>query len=423
MEGWKDFGLVFSDEAMVFVQKREAALLSTYKRMEDTALYNQGKVFSAFSQLGIGAGNLFGSTGYGYDDRGRELLEQLFALSLGAEDALVRPHIASGTHAIYMTLRGLLRPGDTLYYITGRPYDTLYKAIGIVPEDGSLMDYGIDYKEEALVDGLHLNWERICHALEEDKSIKVVAVQRSRGYGDRAPIMIGEMAEIFGKVRAIRPDVKIFVDNCYGEFCEKKEPTGVGAHVMAGSLIKNPGGGIAPTGGYIVGEKESIQRIEGALTVPGVGREIGSYENSYRPYYQGLFLAPSVVLNALKTATLFGSCFSELGYEVSPLPFDVRGDIIQAITFGNREDLLLFCQMIQRHSPIDAMAVPIPWEMPGYVDEVVMAAGTFVGGASIELSADGPMREPYTAYLQGGLTYEHGKLCCIAAVDAMMKKG
>jgi len=414
-------GYGFLPEAVVMVQEAFDASREAFSRVDNTALYNEGKVLSAFASCGVMASHLFGSTGYGYGDVARDTLEKLFARAMGGEDALVRPQIVSGTHAIYLSLRGLLRPGETLYAISGTPYDTIQAAIGVVETPGSLMEQGIRYREQPLLAGDILDLEGIQKTLEEDTSIRVAAIQRSSGYSFRRPISLDDMKKAIERIHAIRPDVMVFVDNCYGEFTAIQEPTDFGADVMAGSLIKNPGGGLAPTGGYVVGTRAAISRIEGSLTVPGLGREVGSYEASYRPYYQGLFLAPSVTANALKTAILFSRVFAKLGYAVTPQPDDIREDIIQSIQFQSPEKLIAFCQSIQRCSPIDSMAAPTPWEMPGYEDQVIMAAGTFVSGASIELSADGPMREPYTGYFQGAITFEHGKLACIAAVNDILR--
>ncbi|MBE5781519.1 MAG: hypothetical protein E7328_06865 [Clostridiales bacterium] len=416
-------GFPFLPQAVEMVKNAEADSKDAFSRIETTALYNQAKVLSAFQSCGVVAGHLFGSNGYGYGDIGRETLEKLFALSLGAEDALVRPQIVSGTHAIFLSLRGLLKSGDTLFAISGTPYDTIQSAIGIVKTPGSLMEQGVKYREQPLLEGDRMDQEGIIAALKEDASIKVCAIQRSSGYSFRKPISLEDMHSVISAIHAARPDVFVFVDNCYGEFTQIKEPTDLGADVIAGSLIKNPGGGVAPTGGYIVGTKAAIERIEGALTVPGLGREVGSYEASYRPYYQGLFMAPSVTANALKTAVLFANVFARMGYTVTPGSTDDREDIIQSIQFGSPEKLIAFCRSIQRYSPVDSSAVPTPWDMPGYEDPVIMAAGTFVSGASIELSADGPMRPPYTGYFQGSITYEHGKLACIACVNDILRMG
>ncbi len=386
-----------------------------------TVYQNQAKVLRAFQENGVTAGHMQPSSGYGYNDIARDTLDCLFASSLGAQDALVRPQIVSGTHALSIGLFGLLKSGQTLLCATGKPYDTLERVIGLEPNPGSLAERGVRFCQvDLLENGIDFN------ALEEklysDKSIAVVSIQRSSGYAWRRSLSLEQISQASALVHRIKPDCFVYVDNCYGEFTTIDEPTSVGADLMAGSLIKNPGGGLAPTGGYLCGTQEAIQRVESALTAPGIGRACGSYEASYRPFFQGLFIAPSVVGEAMKTAVLFSQAFSSLGYPVLPSAMDARSDIIQAIRFGNREDLLAFCHAIQQAAPIDSMARPEPWAMPGYTHEVVMAAGAFVQGSSIELSADAPLCEPYIGYLQGGLTYAHGRLACLFAVDAMMRQ-
>lgn len=419
MKGYEAFS--FSARAIECVEKAEQAVLPVFSGIMDTVYQNQAKVLRAFGVNGVTAGHMQPSSGYGYNDIARDTLDLLFASSLDAQDALVRPQIVSGTHALSIGLQGLLKSGQTLLSATGKPYDTLERVIGIEPNDGSLIERGIRFAAIELTDN-GIDLEALKMHLRSDQSIAVVSIQRSSGYAWRKSLSVAQIAQASALVHAIRPECFVYVDNCYGEFTGIEEPTLAGADLMAGSLIKNPGGGLAPTGGYLCGTKKAIRRVESALTAPGIGRACGSYEASYRPFFQGLFMAPSVVGEALKTAVLFAQAFSSLGYCVLPSAFDARSDIIQAIRFGNREDLLAFCHAIQKASPVDSMAKPEPWAMPGYTHEVVMAAGAFVQGSSIELSADAPLLEPYIGYLQGGLTYAHGRIACVFAVDAMLKR-
>ncbi len=413
--------LGLSDEAEEIVEAAEKAVLPSFAEIDAIAQYNQAKVLSAFQACQIQPAHFAPSTGYGYDDRARDTLDQLFAKAFGCEKALVRPQIVSGTHALSICLFGLLGQGKTLCYVSGKPYDTLEKVIGLSPAKGSLLDRGCLYRQVDLLPDGSLDLAAICALLEEDASIGVVAVQRSAGYAWRRGLSLSDMAGLYQKVHSLRKDVFVMVDNGYGEFCQTEEPVAVGADLMAGSLIKNPGGGLAPTGGYIAGTERALQRVEEALTAPGIGSACGSYEATYRPYYQGFFQAPAVTASAQKTALLFAQAFSSLQYAVHPGPQQPRTDIIQAIAFGAPGPLLAFCKAIQAASPVDAMATPEPWDMPGYTHPVVMAAGTFVQGASIELSADAPMLEPYICYFQGGLTYEHGRIGCLYAVDSVLK--
>ena len=408
-----------SQQSEDFLLQMERQAQPQFAKIDANAHYNQAKVLHAFAKQGIVAGHFQPSTGYGYSDIGRDALEALFATAFGAQEAIVRPHIVSGTHALAMALQGLLAPGQTLLYASGKPYDTLEQVIGLEPTHGSLMERGVQYEQiDLLADGsIDLDALR-AHLLQSD-SIAVVALQRSAGYAWRRALCVDELREAAALVHAIRPQAYVFVDNCYGEFTERQEPTEVGVDVIAGSLIKNAGGGIAPTGGYVCGTRKALERVESALNAPGIGRACGSYEASYRPFFQGLFMAPTVVASAVKTAVLFAHTFAALGYDVNPAPQAVRTDIIQCIRLKEREKLLTFCRAIQQAAPVDSMAVPEPWAMPGYTHEVVMAAGAFVQGSSIELSADGPLCEPFTAYMQGGLTYAHGRLGCLYAIDAM----
>ncbi len=386
------------------IKQSEAACASIFQQIEETALYNQQKVLQAFSKNRISASHFMPSTGYGYDDRARDTLNTLFADIFGAEDAIVSPLIANGTHAISLTLFGILRPDDTMLSVSGKLYDTLDEVIN-GKSIGSLRDFGInfdkidykfgDYDESAIENYLQHNQP------------KVVFMQRSKGYEWQNSITLTKMQRILSIIKSLSPNSIVIVDNCYGEFCEKIEPTQIGADIAVGSLIKNPGGGIAPTGGYIVGKSQYIDLVARRLTAPSLGKEVGSYNTSYQPFYQGLFLAPSTVKNALKGCALASHVFRKLNFETLPATNEVPQDIICAIKFNNKEQLIKFCQAVQRIAPIDSFATPEPWAMPGYTHDVIMSAGTFVQGGSLELTADAPIKEPYIGYLQGGLTYEH----------------
>ncbi len=390
------------------------------KQIDRTVDRIQWKVISAFQKYKVSDYHFSGSTGYGYNDRGREILDLVYAEVFGAEAALVRPHFVSGTHTIGTALFGVLRPGDHMLYITGRPYDTLHKVIG-KPNDGtgSLQDWGIVYEEVALADGGSPDWDGIRATMTE--KTKVIGIQRSRGYDWRPSFTIAQIAEMTAFVKAINPEVIVFVDNCYGEFTEEQEPNEVGVDLIAGSLIKNPGGGLAPTGGYIAGKKELVELAAYRLTAPGIGSEVGAMLGTLRSIYQGLFLAPHLVGQALKGAVFAAALFELLGFESHPKWNDPRTDLIQAIKFPDERHLISFVQGIQKASAIDAHVVPEPWDMPGYEHPVIMAAGTFIQGGSLELSADAPIREPYIAYMQGGLTYSHVKLGVLTAIRNMME--
>ncbi len=395
------------DEILKLIEKSENEANNIFKKVEDIALFNQEKVLNAFRKEEIAERHLKGSSGYGYGDIGKEALCRLYADVFHTESALVSPLIANGTHALTIALFGLLRQGDTLYSITGAPYDTLRGVIS--GTGGSLIEYGINYKETELIDG-NFDFEAIKKQLENDQSIKVVFITRSRGYSIRDALSCEYIGEAVKTVKSINPNVVVFVDNCYGEFTDRVEPTDYGVDVLAGSLIKNIGGGIAPTGGYIVGKENLVEDCANRLTAPGLGNDVGSYITGYANYYEGLFLAPSVVKNAIKGSILVAYALEKIGYKTTPSPDKMCNDIIRSIKFNTKEELISFIQMIQYYSPIDSNVLPMPWAMPGYDDEVIMAAGTFVAGASIELSADAPIREPYIAYLQGGITYEHVKI-------------
>ena len=383
--------------------------------LEKIAYHNQCKVLDAFAKLRVATRHFMPSCGYGYGDEGRDTLGALFAAVFGAEAGLVSPNILSGTHALTVGLFGLLRTGDTLFSIAGAPYDTLREVIS-GHGNGSLADYGIAFRQCELKEGV-FDFSAIEEGLQ-DPSVKVVFIQRSRGYAWRDALSEQQIAEVCSFIRRCGFTGCIFVDNCYGEFVEESEPTENGADIAVGSLIKNPGGGLAPTGGYIVGKKEYVDRIAGRLTAPSIGAEVGSYAYGYQYFYQGLVFAPHVVCQALKGALLIGACLQKMGYETSPAVGAQPHDITRAIRFRTRAELISFIQAVQEASPVDSFVHLEPWDMPGYEDQVIMAAGCFVPGASIELSADAPVREPYIAYFQGGLTYEH----CRYALEKILEK-
>ena len=405
------------------VEKIEERIKPVLERVTEIVLYNQWKVLKAFQEHKVADFHFAESTGYGYDDVGREVLEKVYATVFGAEAAIVRPQLISGTHAIATCLYGLLKAGDELVYITGKPYDTLQTVIGYAsasPPPGSLKDLGIGYKEVPLNSKGQIDMEGIKEAI--GPRTKVVAIQRSRGYASRPSFSVGQIGQMVQLVRQIKEDVCIFVDNCYGEFVERLEPTQVGADLMAGSLIKNPGGGLVKSGGYIVGKQEYVERAATRLFAPGIGMKGGANLNTLLSMYQGFFLAPHVVGEALKGAIFTAAIMAELGFDVSPSWDEERTDLIQSIRFNNPEDLLIFCHGIQQASPVNAHVLPQPGPMPGYQDPVVMAAGTFIQGASLELSADGPLRPPFLGFVQGGLTYEHVKIGILTALDGLYKE-
>lgn len=401
------------------VEERIAARLKEIDRQIER---NQWKVLKAFREEGVGEHHFASSTGYGYDDLGRAVLERVTAKVFGAEAALVRPHIISGTHAIAACLYGVLRPGDELLYITGTPYDTLHRVIGSAADgSGSLCDYGITYREVPLTPEGRVDFDAVRAAI--GPNTRCVGIQRSRGYADRPSFSVADIEEMIRRVRRYAPEAVIFVDNCYGEFVEDEEPTAKGADLMAGSLIKNPGGGLAKSGGYIAGKRKWVERAAARLVAPGIGMEGGATYNHLRDYFQGLFLAPHTVGQALKGAVFAAAMMAEAGISTSPAWDDPRTDIIQQIRFGDPELLIAFCRGIQEASPVDAHLTPEPAPMPGYDDPVIMAAGTFVQGASIELSADGPLRPPFIAYMQGGLTYAHVKIAILRSLDRLLSTG
>lgn len=408
------------EHAKEIILAAEAEANDVYARIENTEHINQERVLNAFQNNNVSARHFTPSYGYGYDDISRDKLDSVFAEVFGAEDALVRPQIVSGTHALFLALSGILKPGETLLSVTGKPYDTLEKAIGIgTNEFGSLLSYGINYKAVELTSEFKIDLASLQSELDSDNTVKVVYIQRSRGYAWRDSINSEQIKDVC-RITHAKKNCIVMLDNCYGEFTDSCEPTSYGVDIAAGSLIKNPGGGIAPTGGYICGKHELIEQTANKLTVPGMGREVGSYADSYQPFYQGLFMAPHVTANALKTSVLFARAFEIMGMETLPAFDAQRNDIVQSIRFKDAESLIAFCKTIQAASPIDSNVVPEPWDMPGYSNQVIMAAGSFVQGSSIELSADAPICEPYTAYIQGSLTYSHGRIAATRAIAALL---
>lgn len=394
-----------------------------FEKIDSITEYNQLKVLSAFIKNGVSESYFSGSTGYGYDDKGREILERVMADCMGAEDALMRHNFVSGTHTLTVALFGILRPDDTVICLTGRPYDTITGVFGIDSvNDGSLADFGIKYGQVDLKENGMPDIDEIKRRLGFEKP-KMAYIQRSRGYSLRPSLTIEDIKEIIDAVREVSPKSIIMVDNCYGEFTQTKEPCELGADLVAGSLIKNPGGGIAPTGGYIAGRRDLIEKCSYRLTCSGVGREVGATLGHSRELYLGLFNAPHVVGEAMKTAVYTSSLFSLLGFSVTPAPEETRGDIIQCVTLASAKGMIAFCQGMQSGAPVDAYVTPEPWDMPGYTDPVIMAAGAFTLGASIELSADGPLREPYAAWMQGGLNFHSAKAGVLLAAQKMLEKG
>ena len=395
---------------------------NVFENIDEVTEYNQLKVLKAFINNGVSESSFAGSTGYGYDDRGREILERVMAECMGAEDSLMRHNFVSGTHTLTVALFGVLRPGDKVLVLTGRPYDTITGVFGIDEKtDGSLSDFGVEYHQVDLNDDGTPNLLEIEKRLKND-NFKMAYIQRSRGYSTRPTLTIDDIKQLCDIVKSANPNTVIMVDNCYGEFVEKEEPTQVGADLIAGSLIKNPGGGIAPTGGYIAGRKDLVEKCAYRLTCAGVGKEVGATLGHSRELYLGLFSAPHVVGEALKTAVYASALFSSMGYKVSPEVNEKRGDIIQCVTLDTAENLVAFCQGMQSGAPVDSFVVPEPWDMPGYTDPVIMAAGAFTLGASIELSADGPLRPPYAAWMQGGLNFHSAHAGVLLAAQKMLEK-
>ena len=401
------------------IARAEADCAEAFGKMDQVEYANTRRVIEAFQRHRVSARHFAPTTGYGYDDIGRDTLGEILAEVLGTECALARPQIASGTHALALCLYGVLRPGDVMLSGAGKPYDTMEEVIGIAGTagNGSLADFGVKYRQVELQNG-KIDIPAIMDALTPD--VKLVLLQRSRGYDWRPSLSVAELNEAIDAIHAKQPETCVMVDNCYGEFTNAEEPR---ADLMAGSMIKNPGGGIAPTGGYIAGKRKFVDLVSYRLTSPGIGAEVGSYAGSYQPFYQGLFQAPHTVSQAVKSAILASRAFELLGFDVNPHYDAPRNDIIEAIRFGDADKLIRLIQAIQMCSPVDAEAVPEPWAMPGYQDQVIMAAGTFVAGASVELSADAPIRPPYIAYMQGALTYAHGRLGTMGAIQTMLNEG
>ncbi len=412
--------LNLEQETWDLYEKILPTLKEQYSKIDEICELNTAKVLHAFWNSHLNESHFNSTTGYGYDDLGRDTIEKIYSTIFKAEDALVRNQFISGSHALAKTLFGLLRPGDLLLSISGRPYDTLHEVIGIEENPSSLKSFGIDYAEIDLKDN-DFDKEKIKTFLKEQQ-VKVIEIQRSRGYSSRKSLSIDKCEKIIKIIKEISPNTIIMVDNCYCEFVSSKEPVEIGADIVVGSLIKNLGGGLAPNGGYVVGKKELINLIAEALTLPGEGKEVGPSLGANKQFLQGIFLAPQVVKSALKTSILASALLKELGYKVDPDPFEERVDIVETIAFGNKEDLISYCEGIQSGSPVDSYVKPIPINMPGYKDEVIMAAGAFVQGSSIELSCDGPLREPYLAYQQGGLTYESGVIGVLKAINEIIKK-
>ena len=416
-----NFGI--SDKTLKLVSEAEESIKEQFKHVENICEINQLRVMKAFADNRVSDSHFVATTGYGYDDLGRDTLDRVYADIMGAEDALVRHNFISGTHTISTALFAVLRPNDILVSITGKPYDTLEEVIGIQGEagNGSLKDFGVKYVQIDLKHDGTPDLEQIKFTLTH-MNVKAVTIQRSKGYGWRPTYSAKDIGALIEFVKEISPETICIVDNCYGEFVETEEPTAYGADLIAGSLIKNPGGGLAPTGGYIAGKQKYVELCAYRLTSVGIGKEAGASLGFNRQMYQGLFMAPHVVSQALKAAVLCSAIFEKLGFEVDPKPNEIRHDIIQSIKFGDPDKVTAFCQGIQKGAPVDSFVTPEPWDMPGYSSQVIMAAGAFVQGASIELSADAPIKPPYIAYMQGGLTYESAKLGIMVAADKMLRK-
>ncbi len=417
-EQYKKLGI--SPEVLQFGTSIEKDLKERFDRIDAVAEFNQMKVIAAMQKNKVSAECFNSSSGYGYNDIGRDTLEQVYADLFCGEDALVRPQITCGTHALALALMSNLRPGDELLSPVGKPYDTLEEVIGIRPSKGSLAEYGVTYSQVDLLPDGAFDYENIRKAINE--RTRLVTIQRSKGYQTRPTLSVDRIGKLIAFIKGIKPDVICMVDNCYGEFVEEKEPLEVGADMIVGSLIKNPGGGLAPIGGYIVGKKECVENAAYRLTSPGLGKEVGASLGVIQSFYQGLFLAPTVVSGALKGAIFAANIYEKLGYDVIPNGTESRHDIIQAVTFHNKDAMIAFCEGIQAAAPVDSYVTPEPWAMPGYDSDVIMAAGAFVQGSSIELSADGPVKEPYAVYFQGGLTWYHAKLGILSSLQKLYER-
>lgn len=413
--------LGISKEVLDFGLKIEEQLKDRFASIDETAEYNQMKVIRAMQECRVSDIHFAATTGYGYNDLGRDVLEEVYARAFRGEDALVRPQVMSGTHALHIALSGNLRPGDELLSPVGKPYDTLDEVIGIRDAAGSLKEFGITYRQVDLLSDGSFDYEGIRAAIND--RTRLIAIQRSKGYATRPTLSVERIGELIAFCKSIKPDVICMVDNCYGEFVERMEPLEVGADMMVGSLIKNPGGGLAPIGGYIVGTKECVERAAYRLSAPGLGKEVGASLGLNQSFFQGFFLSPTVVAGALKGAIFAANIYEKLGFSVVPNSTESRHDIIQAVTFGTPEGVIAFCKGIQAAAPVDSFVTPEPWDMPGYDAPVIMAAGAFVQGSSIELSADGPIKPPYAVYFQGGLTWYHAKLGILMSLQKLADAG
>lgn len=418
-EMYRQLGI--SPQVLAYTKDIEAGLKERFQAIDQRAEYNQLKVIKAMQDNRVSDIHFAATTGYGYNDLGRDTLENVYASVFHGESALVRPQLISGTHALHIALSGNLRPGDELLSPVGKPYDTLEEVIGIRPSAGSLREYGVTYRQVDLKEDGSFDFEGIRQALNE--RTRLVTIQRSKGYATRPTLSVERIGQLISFIKGLRPDVICMVDNCYGEFVETIEPTDVGADMIVGSLIKNPGGGLAPIGGYIVGRKDCVDMASYRLSAPGLGKEVGASLGLNQQLYQGLFLSPVVVAGALKGAIFAANVYESLGFGVFPDSTQSRHDIIQAITFGTPEGVIQFCKGIQAAAPVDSFVTPEPWDMPGYDSQVIMAAGAFVQGSSIELSADGPIKPPYTVYFQGGLTWYHAKLGILKSLQALIDGG
>lgn len=416
---YKKMGI--SQQVYTYGEQVLCELKERFAAIDETAEYNQLKVLSAMQEHQVSEACMLGTTGYGYNDLGRDTLEEVYASVFHTEDALVRPQITCGTHALALALMSNLRPGDELLSPVGKPYDTLEEVIGIRPSKGSLKEYGITYRQVDLLPDGSFDYENIKKNVTE--KTKLVTIQRSKGYQTRPTLSVERIGELIAFLKACKPDVICMVDNCYGEFVERVEPSDVGADMVVGSLIKNPGGGLAPIGGYIAGKRECVENAAFRLTSPGLGKEVGASLGVLGSFYQGLFLAPTVTASALKGAIFAAKLYEGLGFKVIPDGSESRHDIIQAITLGSPEALVAFCQGIQAGAPVDSHVTPEPWDMPGYDAQVIMAAGAFVSGSSIELSADGPLKPPYAVYFQGGLTWQHAKFGILKSLQSLTDRG